>query len=183
MSAKSGTYALGPEHAEILLHTERQGIAGKAGHDLTIAVDRWSAEVVVAENLKQSTVKATVQLGTLRVLKGTGGVKPLSDRDKREIAANARKVLGADRYPEARFVSRRVEVRDGGGVVHGEFTLAGVARPVALTVEDLGEGRFKASATISQTEFGLTLFTAFFGTLKVADKVGVTVEVALPESS
>ena len=40
----------------------------------------------------------TVDLTALRVTDGAGGLKPLTDRDKREIAVTARKVLGADRF-------------------------------------------------------------------------------------
>ena len=44
-------------------------------------------------------------MGALIVREGGGGLKPLTDRDRREIAVTARKTLGADRHPEATFAA------------------------------------------------------------------------------
>jgi hypothetical protein len=44
----------------LLLHTRRQGPAGSLGHDLTIEVTRWSAEVEVGADLPTGHVSARV---------------------------------------------------------------------------------------------------------------------------
>ena len=38
MAIAPGTYALGPENGELLVHTARIGAAARAGHDLEIVV-------------------------------------------------------------------------------------------------------------------------------------------------
>ena len=67
---------------------------------------------------------------SLAVREGTGGIKPLTDKDKREIVSSARKTLGADRHPEATFGDAKFEpAADGGGTITGTLTLpAGPAR-------------------------------------------------------
>lgn len=179
VAASGGRHEIGPEHGELLLHTSRQGLAAQAGHDLTIAMDAWSG-VVAGDDPSSSSLEVTVELGSLRVVSGSGGVKPLSDRDKRQIAKTAHGLLDSDSQPEARFVSQRVTVNDAGGVLHGEFTLRGTTRPVDVTVEDLGGGRYRATATIVQSEFGIKPYTALLGALKLADEVEVSAEVTLP---
>jgi len=44
-------------------------------------------------------------------------VKPLTDRDRREIVATARKLLGTDRHPEATFVASKFVPDELGGYV------------------------------------------------------------------
>lgn len=177
VSASGRRHQIGPEHGKLLLRTSRAGIASGAGHDLTIALDRWSGVVFLADHSPDSSAEVTVQLGTLRVLDGTGGVKPLSDRDKREIAQIARRLLDTDHRPEARFVSTGVRESADGGVVEGTLTLRGQERPLELTVTDLGNGRYRAVTTVLQSDYGIKPYTAFLGALKVAD--GVTVEAEL----
>lgn len=175
----SGSYQVGPDRGRLLLHTSRVGLAASAGHDLTIEVGRWSGEVRVADEVSASSVDITVQLPTLRVVAGTGGVKPLSERDKREIAQNARRQLDADRTPEARFVSTAVRAGAGGGTIEGTFSLRGKENPLTLTVTDLGGGRYRATGEVAQSAYGIVPFTAFFGALKLADRVEIEAEVEL----
>lgn len=179
VSPSGNSHLVGPEHGRLLLRTSRQGVAGAAGHDLTIEVDRWSGAVVVADAPPDSSVEVTVQLATLRVLEGTGGVKPLSDRDKREIAQTARRLLDTDHHPEATFVSTGVRESASGGVIEGTLTLRGRQRPIELTVTDLGKGRYRAVGEVAQSAYGIKPYTAFFGALKLADRVRVEAEVDL----
>lgn len=176
MAIKPGRHEIGPEQGELLLHTSREGLAARAGHDLTIGVEDWTGTIDAAEDVAQSVIDVTADVSSLRVVSGTGGAKPLSERDKREIAANARKALGSDANPQVRYVSTSIDVSGSSGVVHGEFTINGVTRPVDLTVEDLGDGRYRAAATIVQTDYGIKPYTGLFGALKLADEVGVSIE-------
>lgn len=170
-------HEIGPANGELLLHTSRQGVAAQVGHDLTIAVDDWSGVV------GQDAVEVTARLESLRVVSGSGGVKPLSDRDRRQILRTARDLLGVRKEPVARFVADRVkrtERTGGGGVLHGEFTVRGSAQPLAVEVADLGGGRYRGTATVVQSRHGIKPYSAFLGALKLADDVQVSVELTLP---
>ena len=182
MSASGAARQIGPERGRLILRTTRQGLAAQVGHDLTIEVGRWSGEVVAGADPADSSVEVTVELATLRVVAGEGGVKPLSDRDKREIAVTARDLLDADHQPQARFSSDKISETADGGAVRGRLTLRGEERPLELTVTALGEGRYRATGTIVQSEYGIKPYTAFFGALKLADRVGVEAEVDLSEA-
>jgi polyisoprenoid-binding protein YceI len=170
------THQIGPETGMLVLRTTRQGLAAQVGHDLTIEIARWSGTVTMGD---QTTFELTAELGSLRVLSGTGGVKPLSERDKREIAKNAAKTLQIDTYPELRFVSEQVTAT---GDVAGSCTLHGTERPQRLEIMSLGNDRYRATGTIVQSEFGIKPYSGMFGALKVADEVSIEAEVDLSAS-
>jgi len=166
----------------VLLKTSRAGLAAKAGHDLTIEVTRWSAQVDVpdedAGGITAATVKAELDLGSLEVRQGSGGAKPLTDRDRADIKKQINGILGTG---TASFTSSRV-VRVGttGGAVEGTFTLNGQSEPVRLQVSEPGPGRYRGTATVVQTALGIKPYVGFFGALKLKDEVGVEFEVNLP---
>lgn len=171
---------LGIGRGRITLLTARDGLAGMAGHDLTIEVGAWSGELTVADEGTPSDLTVKLDLTSLRVIAGTGGVKPLTDRDRREIVVTARKVLGVDRHPEATFTASTFEPgSDGGGFIQGMLTLGGISRQIKLQVSSTGGDNFHATASVRQSEFGIKPYTAFLGALKVSDAVGVEVDVNL----
>jgi polyisoprenoid-binding protein YceI len=174
------TVKIGPEQGTLILRTSRQGAAARAGHDLTIEITRWSGEVALADDPAASTVTVTVETGSLRVLEGTGGVKALSDRDKREIATTARGLLDSDRQPTATFTSTAVTPgAGGGGVVEGTLTLRGEDGTLRLEISKSGDGRYRALGSVKQSEYGIKPYTAFFGALKLADTVRVEADLDL----
>jgi polyisoprenoid-binding protein YceI len=184
MAVHAGRLPLGTDRARVLLHTFRDGLAAQAGHDLTIEVGRWSGALAVNDDLSPSGLEVQVDMGSLIVREGTGGLKPLTDRDRREIAVTARKTLGADRNPGATFVASKFEPdADGGGVISGTLTLAGQSRPLRLQVRKTGVDRYHATTSVVQTQFGIKPYTGFFGALKVRDAVDVDVDVDFSEPS
>lgn len=181
MATAQGSHPIGPDSGSLVLRTTRQGLATKVGHDLTIEVTNWSGTVTVGADPAGSGIDVTAETSSLRVVHGAGGVKPLSDRDKQEIRTNAAKVLGADRTPTARFVTTSAQLgADGSGTVTGTLTLCDVSRDLTLTVTPLGDGKFRATGTVVQTDHGIKPYTALLGALKLADAVTVEAEVTLP---
>jgi polyisoprenoid-binding protein YceI len=184
MAVHAGRLQLGTDRARILLHTFRDGLAAQAGHDLTIEVGRWSGSLTVNDDLSPSALEVRADMGSLIVREGTGGLKPLTDRDRREIAVTARKTLGADRNPEAVFTASKFEPdADGGGMVSGTLTLAGQSRPLQLRIRKTGPDRYHATTSVVQTQFGIKPYTGFFGALKVRDAIDVDVDIDLSEPS
>ena len=182
MAATTGNFRLGPDNGRVVLKTGRAGLAARAGHDLTIEVTRWSAQVEVPDDeaggVTAATVKAEFDLGSLEVREGTGGAKPLSDRDRGEIKKQMSAILGTG---TATFTSSKI-VRFGssGGAVEGTFTLNGQSEPVRVQVSEPGSGRYRGSATVVQTALGIKPYVGFFGALKLKDEVGVEFEVSIP---
>jgi polyisoprenoid-binding protein YceI len=179
-----GSVRLGPDAGRVVIKTTRAGLAAKAGHDLTIEVTRWSAQVEVpAEGdggLAAATVRADLDLGSLEVREGTGGAMPLTDRDRREIKKQIGQILGA---ATATFASSRViPAGASGGAVEGTVTLNGKTQPARLQVTAPGNGQYRGSATVAQTGFGIKPYSGFFGALKLKDEVTLEFQVTLPES-
>jgi hypothetical protein len=193
VAATSGNFRLGPDAGRVVIKTTRAGLAARAGHDLTIEVTRWSAQVQVpAEDdggLAAATVSADLDLGSLEVREGTGGALPLTDRDRREIKKQMGQILGS---ATATFASTRVIPSGSGGgsgssgsgsssgAVEGTVTLNGKPQPARLQVTAPGDGQYRGSATLTQTGFGIKPYSGFFGTLKLKDEVTLEFQLTLP---
>ena len=181
MAIDPGCHRLGPEHGRLLLRTSRDGFGARAGHDLVIELTRWSAELTVSDDITPAGLDVTVDLHSLAVREGTGGVKPLTDRDRREIAVTARKVLSADRHPQATYSAGTIEpAGPGRWLIDGTFTLGGRSRPLRLQATEDGPGRYRAAGAVVQSDFGIKPYTAFMGALRVRDTVDLDVRIALP---
>jgi polyisoprenoid-binding protein YceI len=178
----TGTFQLGPDTGRVLIKTGRAGLAARAGHDLTIEVTRWSARASVPADggVGAAEITAELDLGSLAVRAGTGGAKPLTDKDRRDILNQARKILGGG---TATFASTRVIPANpgAGGAVEGTVSLNGRSQPVRLQVT--GSGPYRGGATVKQTDFGITPYSGFFGALKLRDEVGIEFEVDLERAA
>jgi len=177
----TGSFRLGPDSGRVVIKTGRAGLAARAGHDLTIEVTRWSATVTVpSDGVAAAEVAAELDLGSLAVLEGTGGAKPLSDKDRRDILNTAGKILGRG---TARFTSTRIIPAASGGAIEGTLTLNGTTRPARLQLVSGGPGQYRGTATVRQTDYGITPYTGFFGALKLKDEVTVEVEADLTRAA
>jgi polyisoprenoid-binding protein YceI len=179
----AGTYVIGPQTGQLLLHTSREGVAARVGHDLTITFESWSGRVAVRTvDPVEAEVEVTIEIGSMKILEGTGSVVPLTGRDRREITSTALRLLDAEKHPQARFTSTSVSGGADGGSIQGTLTIGGQAAPV--TIDVTGNGTWRASTSVLQSAFGIKPYKAFFGALKLADEVGIEVAVDLraPES-
>ena len=187
MAANGGRHQLGPESGRLTLRTYRSGLAAQAGHDLTIDVTRWSGELdepAAGGEGGPGALDATIDLTSLDIREGRGGIKPLSDRDRRDITGQARKQLDTGHYPEASYAATGFTPgAAGGGVIDGTLTLHGQSRPLRLEVSQTGEGQYRATATVVQSQFGIKPYSGMFGALKLRDDVEIEVTVTLPGSS
>lgn len=182
----TGTYRLGPESGRLIIRTGRAGLAAKAGHDLVIEVTRWSAEVTVPGpdgGLEAARIGAELDLGSLAVREGSGGAKPLSDKDCRDIEATARRILGGGGEATARFVSSKVIPAGSGGAIEGTLTIRGRSRPVRLDLTSPASGKYRGAVAVRQTEFGIVPYSGFFGALKLRDEIGVEIEADLSRAT
>jgi polyisoprenoid-binding protein YceI len=177
MAAATGTFTIGSDNGDRLaIRTSREGLAARVGHDLTIEAATWSGEVVVdPDDSGRNTVRAVIELDSLRVREGLGGKLPLTDHERDEIDDNIHGVLGRS---TATYVSTRVAQESADAVaVDGTLTLNGMTRPVRLVAKSADGRRFDGRATVTQTEFGIKPYTAFLGALKLRDAVEIEVSV------
>ena len=177
MSIAPGSFQLGPDNGELRVHTGKGGAAARAGHNLTIAVARWSATARLTQDPEQSELELTADSRSLSVLEGSGGMQTLGDDDKQGIAQTIdEEVLQGTTIA---FRSTAVHATgDDGLAVTGDLELSGATQPITFTLTIDG-GRLRGEATVTQSAFGMKPYSALFGTLKVADDVTVTVDAAL----
>jgi len=187
MQFPTGTFTLSNENGNFKIRTSREGIGARAGHDLTIQVTRW--EAVTRSEGAPPEVTAEVDAGSLQILEGSGGVKPLTDGDRADIKSDLqKKVLESERYPRIAFQAKEWQLLSDDpnhlrATLSGELELHGQRSPLELDV-DLqrvdGTIRVKATGAVVQSRWGIKPFTAFLGALKVADPVEIEVEATLP---
>ena len=168
----------------MLIKTSRAGLAARAGHDLVLEMTRWSARVEIpaadSGGLTAATVSAQLDLGSLTVREGTGGARPLTDSDRREIAATMRTILGDG---TASFSSSKIIRFGAGGAIEGTLTLKGKSQPARLQLTEPKPGTYRGTATVSQSAFGIKPYSGFFGALKLRDEIGVEIEADLNRAS
>jgi len=176
------TLQAGPADGTLSLHTGVEGRAAKMGHDLTIVLSDWQATATV-EDGAPTALELRAVLSSLDPVKGEGGLKPLSDKDRASIRDNALETLRAGQHPEVVFTSSAVRPSASGYTVQGQLSIGGVERPaeLELAVSDAGERlALSAQVPVLQTEHGIKPYSAMMGGLRVRDRVEVRVEATVP---
>ena len=155
------------------IHTFREGLLAAMGHDLKIAVTRFSIDVDEATR----AVRATFDARSLKVVGELHGGS-LSAKDTAEIEENiATKVLDVDRHPTITFTSSAVEPEGSGFRVRGELELHDKRRMIS-TVTRLEGGRQIAEVTLHQPDYGIKPYKAPLGVIKV--KPDIVVKISVP---
>ena len=148
------------------MHTYREGVAAKVGHDLIIEVTKSAASD------DGGALELTADPRSLAVREGHRGVKPLTDKDRASIQKQISKdILGAQ--GRSGFASKSV---DGGTSRATSRSRAGRRRSSSTCC---------ATATASarpvpvvQTRWGIKPYRGFMGALKVRDDVEIVLDAA-----
>ncbi|MBV8178694.1 MAG: YceI family protein [Mycobacterium sp.] len=161
---------------ELLVHTGVAGRAAKMGHRLTIAMKRWQATVTWSDG-EPAAAQLEVDVDSLDVLRGEGGLTPLSGPEKILVRSNALRQLGAGRFPQICFAADTIDQSQDGYRLAGTLQIRGKTRPqvIDLRTEDLGDvWQLSSEAVVRQSEFGVKPYSLLMGSLKVADDVTVS---------
>jgi polyisoprenoid-binding protein YceI len=180
MQIPTGTYKLGPEDAKLMVHTRKAGAAAKAGHNLQIDVNSWNATIEVAADAASTSLRLSVDSGSLEVIKGEGGIQALGDDEKASIKQSIAEDILKGGTIEFHSTSVDPGADEGPLEVHGELDLLGTRRPLTFELNADADGRLTGTATVKQTDFGIKPYSALFGTLKVVDEVVVEFDGRLP---
>lgn len=164
-------YVIDPVHTRVLFEIDHAGfskaigtVSGSEG-SLHFDADDWS------------TAKLEVTVPMQRLDMGDSGWS---------ASVFAPRFLDIKRYPQARFVSTRVERHEGNrGTVCGELTLHGTTRPLcmALVLNRIARhplppfrrtAGFSARASLKRSDFGMTSWRSLVG-----DEVELRIEAEL----
>ena len=134
MSIPEGTHKIGPSNGSLKVMTGKEGAAAKMGHDLVLVVNSWEATV---EGGDSPSISLTADPGSVEVESGSGGAKPLGDKDKADIKKSiGGKVLGSSQIT---FTSSSVD----DSAAQGDLSIAGNSSSVSIPLsisggQDLG---------------------------------------------
>jgi len=160
-------------HSTITVHVYKSGFLSAFAHNHEIQAPIQSGEVKESD---PASVELRVDARTLKVLdpevaEGT--------RAQVQDTMSGLQVLDVAHFPEIHFQSTSVEAKGPGHwLAHGILALHGKEQPIAVEVTLQGE-RYRGSATLKQTDFGITPVTVAGGTVKVKDEVKIEFEIAL----
>ena len=156
----------GPDTGSLEVHTYREGVAAKVGHDLIIEVTKWAASD------DGGALELTADPRSLVVREGNRGVKPLTDKDRASIQKTIEKdILGSQeialRAPRAsRAATSRATSRSPART-----------QPVEFDLHRDGD-RVRATISVVQTRWGIKPYRGFMGALKVRDDVEIVLDAA-----
>jgi polyisoprenoid-binding protein YceI len=170
------TWTLDASDGELLVHTGVAGRAARMGHRLTIAVTRWRA-TVNWDGEEPVTAEVVVEVDSIEVLRGAGGIKGLSGPEKAVVKLNALKSLSASRFPEIRFTADKIEPTGDGYRLGGTLQLRNKSRDhvIDLRTEDLGDSwRLSVESRLRQTDYGIKPYSILMGSVRIADEVTVS---------
>ena len=180
MDIDTGRYVFGAQHGTLRVYTTRTGLGSRAGHDLTIEATEWSGEALIQQD-SPIQVRVEVKVAGLRVVSGAGGIKALTDSDRADIRKTLRsdRLLRADRHPTIEYRADASAGTPESFRLEGHLTLAGTSHALTVTGGQTPDGRIKGSTVITQSRWGIKPYSAFLGTLKVADDIRIEFDVAL----
>lgn len=160
--------------AIIHVYTYKEGLLSKLAHDLRFTLARFSVSA------RGSEVSARFETGSLRVdgVMKAGKLEraELSTADREKIHDTLKDVLGAREYGEARLNARLVTTQPP-FLLEGQLTLKGDSRPVSLRLAR-DEDRLFGEMTITPSQWGIRPYRALGGTLKLQDKVRITIDAS-----
>ncbi|GAA0410610.1 YceI family protein [Microbispora corallina] len=167
----AGEFALDKAHTRVGFVVKHMMVSKVRGH-----FGDFDGKIVIGENPLDSSVEAVIKADTI----STG----VADRDGHLRSDD---FLGADKFPEVTFRSKRVVKHSGDEfVLVGDLTIRDVTKEVELKVEFGGAGTnpwgqelfgFSAETEIDREAFGLTWNQALeTGGVLVARKVKIEIE-------
>lgn len=158
-------------------------MGAKLAHDLILTPAQWSGTMNVdADNPAASSASLAIDARSIQIVEAVGGMKSLSDKDRRDIAKNIdEKVLETGRHPQLTFESTSVSGSEPNFTVAGNMTIRGTTRPVNVALNVNGS-QVTARTSISQKDFGIKPFSAMMGAIKLRDDVEFELTVTLPSA-
>jgi polyisoprenoid-binding protein YceI len=171
-----GAWHLEGSDGELLIRTGVAGPAAAVGHRLTLAMRRWQA-TTQWDSDEPVAAELTVDVGSLEVVRGEGGVTPLSGPEKMIVRRNALGALNSRKFPHIMFAANVIEKTGDGYRLSGDLTIHGQTRAQVVDVrtDDQGDGwRLSSETAIRQSDFGVKPYSQLLGALKVTDDVVVS---------
>lgn len=169
---------LGPGDGALTIATGVTGKAARTGHRLVIGFDRWRA-VITDDDAGPSAVTLTIDVDSLQVRSGEGGLTPMTAPERLVARSNALKSLKSSKFGEIAFAADSVSATGDGYRLAGTLTICGTSKPHTVDVTSDGT-TVSGESPVVQTDFGVKPYSLMLGALKVADEVVIGIDARLP---
>jgi polyisoprenoid-binding protein YceI len=173
----SGWVILTPGHAQttpgystISIHVHKAGMFSAFAHNHEITAPVNTAVI----DAKAMTVSILVHAADLKVVD-----TELSEKDRNSVQQNmlGEKVLNAEKYPEIRFQSTRIEQTSPQHFrVMGTLELHGVKKVITFEMTG-GPQEYKGNFKLRQTDYGIEPVSVAGGTIKVKDEIDLEMDI------
>ena len=169
------TWKIDPAHSQVQFSVRHMMISNVRGRfeDFTGAVE------FDEEDPARSSVEVQIEAASIN-----------TKEPQRDTHLRSPDFLDAEKFPQLRYKSRRVEMIDAShGRMIGDLTIRDLAREVVLDVEYAGKAKspwgtvsagFSATAKLSRKDWGLTYNSPLeTGGFLVGDQVNISIELEL----
>ncbi len=170
--AEAVTYAIDPDHSQVIFKVKHMGISTVTGRFDLIEGSYTFDEAEIGN----SSVETTIQTASVN-----------TNKQKRDDHLKSPDFLNVDKYPTITFKSKEVKKGGDGLIIVGDLTINGVTKQVELdaeyggkAVDPMGNERtaFTAETKIDRKDYGITWNkTLDTGGLVVGDDVRIELEV------
>src|SRR3954469_7949131 len=167
----AGTWDIDAAHSTVGFSVRHMMVSKVRGY-----FREFAGEIVTAADPAQSSVTATIDLGSID-----------TRQEQRDAHIRSADFFDVETHPQMTFRSTGVRADGADGVVDGELTLKGNPKPVSLALELNGFGPdayggtragFSARTEISRSAFGVDIQMPMDGGgVVVADKIVVELEI------
>jgi len=171
----------GTDTGALTVRTDVTGKAARTGHRLVLGFDLWRATVSLRDEAPVA-VDLNVEVDSLQVRSGEGGLTPMTAPERGVARLNALKSLKAAKFGQVTFVADAVTPTDAGYRLSGQLTICGTTKPHTVEVTSDGAS-VQGESVVTQTDFGVKPYSLMMGALKVADDVIVALETRVPDAS
>ena len=173
--SSTSTYNIVAAESSFTVFVAKDGMLARMAHDHNIGVKGFSGKVTIPNSSASAgTLELDADARSLVIL------DQISAKDKTEITNNMNTyVLESAKFPKLTFRSTSISNFSQNGnnanfTVNGDLTLHGTTKRVAIPVSVAQTGsslRATGQYTLRQTDFGIKLYSAMLGSIKVKNEV------------
>ena len=167
----AGAWDIDPTHSTVGFSVRHMMVSKVRGY-----FREFSGEIVTAEDPAQSSVTATIALGSID-----------TRQEQRDAHIRSADFFDVDNHPQMTFRSTSVRTDGADWFVDGDLTIKGITKPVTLALELNGFGPdayggtragFSAKTEINRNDFGVDIKMPMDGGgVVVGDKITVELEI------
>jgi len=155
----------------ITIHAQKSGLFSGFAHNHVISAPIARGSV----NSQRMAAELVVVVKDMKVID-----REASEKDRAEIQTTmlGPKVLDAERYPEIRFISSKIEASGAQRFrVTGTLQLHGTSRELSFEMTG-GPDHYQGKSKLKQTDFGIQPVSVAGGTVKVKDELELEFDVS-----